>query len=572
MKKDKSKYMDELEEWLNSNKIMFTRPETDCVEIEGLGKALVEDTSAMKSIFRKDADKNVIFNSSEMPQVLERDGIGLEIFKFGDNWYYTDITGEFKLNILKYVGNHAPYTRTEEFVNLGCHTGFELLNGSGQPCDWVRKAKWMGCRSVGICDRNTMSGWYSLQKQCGDDMGYVFGYSLTFVCDKQQVEAKIYVQTQKGLRNMLRVQKAVMVDSEDHTVSMDELISRAEGNALVLGVTSALWAKENADYVKELDDAFDGLYYQVDFSEYVSDRIDTEVLQNTDAYFKSLYPDLKPVMISDAYYLDQEDYRTKIILNRVASVKKPQSSSQYFKDIDEHYGEFADIFSEDWDVDAIFAECCRNTVVIADGAKAAFEHDRNFMPRYDLTPDEREKYGNAHTMFSRLLEDGFAKLVPKGKEEQYRKQMEYEKYVIESTNNVDYLLVQYDTVNWSRKNGILVGCGRGSAAGCLLLYLLGITLVDPIKYDLIFERFLLPERAGLYPSSVTVVGGDMYSRHYMKMTMENGKTYRVDKDAMLLVTREGSEKPVEVYADELKDGDDIIFDNRDLIFTLNEIN
>ena len=73
-------------------------------------------------------------------------------------------------------------------------------------------------------------------------------------------------------------------------------------------------------------------------------------------------------------------------------------------------------------------------------------------------------------------------------------------YIIESTDNVDYLLVQYDTCNWARRNNIFVGCGRGSAAGSLLLYLLGITLIDPIKYDLIFERFLLPERAGLAPA------------------------------------------------------------------------
>ena len=76
-------------------------------------------------------------------------------------------------------------------------------------------------------------------------------------------------------------------------------------------------------------------------------------------------------------------------------------------------------------------------------------------------------------------------MVPKGKEEIYRKQLEHEIYVLESTNNVDYMLVQYDTVNWARENGILVGCGRGSAGGCLVLYLLGITLIDPNKVQFV---------------------------------------------------------------------------------------
>jgi DNA polymerase-3 subunit alpha len=130
------------------------------------------------------------------------------------------------------------------------------------------------------------------------------------------------------------------------------------------------------------------------------------------------------------------------------------------------------------------------------------------------------------------------------------------------------LLVQYDTCNWARRNNILVGCGRGSAAGSLLLYLLGITLIDPIKYDLIFERFLLPERAGLYPADTTIIGEDIESSAYVEITLENGQVLKIDKDAQLEVMRDGSDESIAVYADELKEGDDILFDNHDLLFTL----
>ena len=132
-------------------------------------------------------------------------------------------------------------------------------------------------------------------------------------------------------------------------------------------------------------------------------------------------------------------------------------------------------------------------------------------------------------------------------------------------------LVQYDTCNWARKNNIFVGCGRGSAAGSLLLYLLGITLIDPIKYNLIFERFLLPERAGLAPSDTTIIGNDIDSNHYFELTLDNGKSIMVDLDAELMVQREGEEEPIQVYADELQEGDDIIFDNKDILFTINEL-
>ena len=246
--------------------------------------------------------------------------------------------------------------------------------------------------------------------------------------------------------------------------------------------------------------------------------------------------------------------------------------TEYFKDLDEHWNTMSGLFDEHkWDIEDIFNWACENTVKIAKGAEARYEIERNFMPQYDMADNEKSKYANRHEMFLDLLEDGFNKLVPKDKEDIYRKQLDHEIYVLESTNNVDYMLVQYDTVNWARKNGILVGCGRGSAGGCLVLYLLGITLIDPIKYDLLFERFLLPERAGLYPSDVTIIGDDVDSNQYIEVTLENHKTYKIDKDAQLLVKRAGMDDPIVVYADELQTDDDIQFDNRDLLFTLNEI-
>ena len=83
------------------------------------------------------------------------------------------------------------------------------------------------------------------------------------------------------------------------------------------------------------------------------------------------------------------------------------------------------------------------TVEIADNAEAAYETDRNFMPRYDMTDEEKQKYGDRHTMFLSLLEEGFERLVPKGEEEVYRKRLEHEIYILESTDNVVRLEVAW---------------------------------------------------------------------------------------------------------------------------------
>lgn len=159
-------------------------------------------------------------------------------------------------------------------------------------------------------------------------------------------------------------------------------------------------------------------------------------------------------------------------------------------------------------------------------------------------------------------------MVPKGQEDLYRKRMEYEKYVIESTNNIDYFLVQYDTVNWATENNIMVGISRGSGGGCLLLYLMGITKLDPLKYNLIFERFLLPSRSGLYEADTTIIKEQIPSKEYVEIEM-NGRKYKFDRDAQLIVNRGGED--IIIYADELIPGDDIIFDNRDVLWTINEL-
>lgn len=567
----------ELLEWLDANKIEYNVLEEDIIEIVGMGKMYFEDTNMVSSIFRTDLENNVKFNATEDIIALQDEEIYYIVFKFGDNWYYYDTREDFKFNILKYIGTRKKCEHEQPFVNLGVHTPFELLNGSFSIGDWVKKAKYLGQTAIGICDYNTMAGALVLQKEClAAGMTPVFGYSLTFTDGVDKVGAKIYCQTQKGLQNLLRIQKAINVDSDDKIIDLVELLNRGEGNVIVFDKYSSEWLYQLGDSINKFFESFNDCFYQLDLSEFKAERIDIRVLNATKYYFDHLYDEgaIPPVLISDCYYLDKDDAKNKIILNKIAGgAAHEQSNDQYFKDLDEHWATFEPLFDKDeWNnIEDIFDYACENTIVIADGAKALFETNRNFMPQYDMTKEEKERWGDRHSMFLGLLKEGFEKLVPKGKEEEYRKRLEHEIYVLESTNNVDYMLVQYDTVNWARKNGILVGCGRGSAGGCLVLFLLGITLIDPMKYNLIFERFLLPERAGLYSSDVTVVGGDMESQDYMEIELENHKKYKIDKDAQIAVKREGTEEPIVIYADELQEGDDIQFDNRDVLFTLNEI-
>lgn len=572
--------MEELTEWLDANKISFKKIDSEVIEIEDFGKMFLADLSGVKSIF-KVKDDEVSFNLMEDPSVLMEEGIYYVAFKFGDNWYYYDLREEFKFNILKYIGKRQAAKTDIPFVNLGVHTPYELLNGSGDLSLWVKKAKYLGHTAIGICDRNTMAATFNLQKEC-DKAGikHIFGYSFTLQFYDEKVDMKVYSLSQKGLRNLLRIQKEIMVDSEENILTLSQLLTHGEGNVLVFGKLSSYWIKRNMSVVKELEKTFDMVFYQVDLSEYKAERIDIEVLNATKFYFDNFFLEdegvfeVEPILICDNYYLDKDDAKNKIILNKIATkAAHNQSDDQYFKDIDEHLFMFQSIFDSDkWDAEALLELMCQPTVEIAEKATARFETGEMFMPEYIMLPDEINKYGDRHTMFLELLEEGLTSKIPVEEHERYRKRLEEEIYIIESTNNVDYFLVQWDMVNEARKRGIVTGIGRGSAGGSLVSYLLGIISIDPLKYDLIFSRFLVPERCGLqWNDNTTIIGEDidvLSGEDYVELELE-GKTLKVSRDAEIRVKRDDEE--ITVYADKLQPEDDIIFDNKDLIWTLNEI-
>lgn len=573
--------MDELIEWLNFNKISFNKIDNEVIDIEDFGKMFFTDLSNVHSIFRGKEDE-ISFNLMETPSVLMEEGINYVVFKFGFNWYYYDLREEFKFNILKYVGKRTPTKLNIPFVNLGVHTPYELLNGSGDLSLWIKKAKYLGHKAIGICDRNTMAATLNLQKECSKaEIKHVFGYSFSLKFYDDEIDMKIYCQSQQGLRNLLRIQKEIMVDSEDNTISISQLLNRGEGNVLVFGKLSSFWMEKNLHVINELKESFDKLFYQIDLSEYKADRIDAEVLHATKYYFDNFYfPEkdlfsVEPILICDNYYPDQDEAKNKIILNKIAEgAAHEQSNDQYYKDIDEHYQTLQKIFDDSkWDVLSLLERMCKHTVYIADHAEAYFETGKMYMPEYIMLPEEKKKYGDRHNMFLDLLEEGLENKIPKEDHEKYRKRLEEEIYIIESTNNVDYFLVQWDMVNEAKKRGIVTGVGRGSAGGSLVSYLLGIISIDPIKYDLIFSRFLVPERCGLsWVDDVTIIGDDINiepTETYVELELENKKTIKVFKDAELRVMRDDEE--ITVYADELLSGDNIIMDNRDAVWTINEI-
>ena len=570
--------VEELKKWLEDNLIAHKIAGDELV-IPGFGTCYIQNMDEVEHIFKQDKDGEVVFNCTENLEALKGSGIYYVVFKFGNRFYYYDIREKMDFKVLRYVGRKPRFDIKCKFYTIGIHTGYELLNGSGLVKDWIKKAVFYGYKGISVCDRNTLASSLELQKEAtAADMKFCFGYSLTFQIADDKVGAKVYSQTQEGFQNLLRIQKAINVDRDDKMIDVIELLNRGKGNVLVFDKFAGQWMVDNEDKLEDFINAFDGgVYFQVDTTEYRADRIDSQILKNMKAYFDHFYlgqvrgeihyrNGIRPVLIQDIYYIDKDDWKNKILLNKVdIGASHETSYKQYMKTIDELWDEFDALFSEQYD-EGVFYDMCQATVDIVEGSSACYDLTKNYAPRYDMTDEERERYGTTYNMFVQKLEEGFKKLTPAGMEETYRQRLEYEKYVIESTDNVDYFLITADEINWAKNNNVAVGIARGSAGGCLVSYYLGITHLDPIRWNLLFERFLLPERAGLVPDSVTKMLPSIKSKKYVEVTLENGKTYKFDNDAKFRVKRE--DEYIEVYADELKEDDDIVWDNRDLLFSL----
>lgn len=571
--------MEELLKWLKRQKIMFEPIDKEVVYIPDFGKLFLADLSGVTSIFRGE-EGHLQFNLMETPEVLMEEHIFYVTFLFGRNWYYYDLRENFKLNIVKYIGKHQPCVHNVPFVNLGAHTSFELLNSMGTPEQLCRRAAWLGHQALGICDKHTMAGALGLQEECARrGMKHVFGYSLDMELNGEKVEVKVYCLTQTGLENLLRMQKEIMVDSRENVLPYERLLFYAKGNVLVFGKRTASWMVRRRRNVERLKRVFERVYFQIDGNEYKADRIDREVLESLRCYFENFGDavnfsfEVPPILIADSYYPDEDEAQSKLVLNKIATgAAHEQSSDQYMKDTDEHYETLRPLFSEKWNFDRLFELMCRGTVEIAEQADARFETGQMFMPEYMMRTEEVEKYGDRHSMFCKLLEEGLESKVVQSEWERYRARLDEEVYIIESTDNVDYFLVQWDMVQEAHRRGIVTGIGRGSAGGSLVSYLLGITSIDPIRYDLIFSRFLVPERCGLnWVDDITVIAPDVElqtGETYVEVMLD-GHCYRVYRDAQLRIRRK--DKELTVYADELQVEDEVLFDRRDLLWNLNEL-
>ena len=235
-------------------------------------------------------------------------------------------------------------------------------------------------------------------------------------------------------------------------------------------------------------------YYQLDTVVFEKEERDVTYLDNLKRFFLS---ELEPIAMCDAYYIEKEWYPIKKKLNSIGKIITHESKNQYFKNYQEYFEELSYLFGNDEKFFSTWERAISNLKEVSFECNFVIETQIRHMPVYHMTDEEALQYETNIDMFEDLIFKGIEnhpELLEKYSDEVIQERLEREMKVIEEGDVVDYFLMLRDIVNWCKKEGILLGSGRGSACGSLISYLLELNYINPLEYDLLFERFLTTGR------------------------------------------------------------------------------
>lgn len=416
------------------------------------------------------------------------------------------------------------------FVHLHVHGEHSFLDGLSKTAGLVEVVAENGQDAVALTDHGNVSGHLELQKEAAKrGIKPLFGIETYFCDDRHERSSKkgqhadhmtLLAISEKGLQNLWALASMAFIEGFRYDPRIDwELLERysegivGTGGCLSGSVAKYLKRDEGDHFVKEKDEKEKYQTYNPDvayqranrFREILEGRFylelhtfrdDIQHTMNNDLVAMGRDLSIPLIAVSDSHYLRGEDWEDHEIMTAIQMGKTYDDPKRYQYGPDQlcvfdeaTVAERLSYLGED-----VVKEAIANTQAIADSADVEIEEKRSMPVFYDTVQDDTVKMWD-------LAIDGFERKVinrvPKELHKKYRKQLEYELEIITSKGFPGYFLLVWDVIKWSKDNGILIGPSRGSVGGSLLSYVMDITEIDPIRYKLIFERFLDPGRDSL---------------------------------------------------------------------------
>ena len=400
------------------------------------------------------------------------------------------------------------------FVHLHVHTEYSLLDGSNKIKEYVARVKELGMNSAAITDHGVMYGvidFYRAAKEAG--IKPILGCEV-YVAPNSRFDKEInggeeryyhlvlLAENNTGYDNLVKIVSKGFTEGYYYKprVDMEVLNQYHEGiialSACLAGEVQTYITKRMPDEARKAARKYEACFGKGNYFLELQDHgIPEQRLVNTELLKMSKELDIPLVATNDVHYTYAEDAEPHDILLCLQTGKKladedrmRYEGGQYFVKSEE---EMKGLFPYAW-------EAVENTQVIADRCNVEIKFGETKLPHYEV-PEGYDSW----TYLNKLCNDGLAERYGDGSQpagatgQTLRERLDYELGVIKRMGYVDYFLIVWDFINYAKSNGIPVGPGRGSAAGSIVSYCLKITNIDPIRYDLLFERFLNPERVSM---------------------------------------------------------------------------
>src|SRR6476660_5377378 len=419
------------------------------------------------------------------------------------------------------MSTEAAPRNDQNFVHLHVHTEYSMLDGAARIGDLFSEAARMGMPALATTDHGYVFGAYEFWKKAqGTGVKPIIGGEAyitpgTHRSDRTKVSwgdggrddvsgsgaythMTMLASNNEGMHNLFRMSSIASLDQVSPKwprIDRDLLSTYGKGLIVTTGCPSSeIQTKlrfgmydEAREVAAELRDIFGNENVYVELMDHGLD-----IERRTQKDLIRLARDLKLPLVAtnDLHYTRAEDAKAHAALLCVQSGSTLMDPNRFKFDADDFYLKSAQEMRHLW---RELPEACDNTLLIAERCEVSFtEGEGRYMPRFPCPEGENET-----SWFIKEVETGLQRRFPEGVPDYARKQAAFEEDVIVSKGSPGYFLVVADFINWAKRNGIRVGPGRGSGAGSMCAYAMGITDLDPIPHGLIFERFLNPERMSM---------------------------------------------------------------------------
>lgn len=393
------------------------------------------------------------------------------------------------------------------FAHLHVHTEYSLLDGACRMERLLDAAKEMGQTAVAITDHGCMYGvveFYKAAKKrgiqpilgCEVYVAQRTRFDKVHELDGENRHLVLLCENETGYHNLLALVSKAWVEGfySKPRVDLDLLREHHEGlialSACLAGEIPRALTRGDYEGAREAALRYEGIFGRGNFYLELQDHGMAEQKRiNPQLIRLSRETGIPLVATNDCHYIAPEDSRMHRVLLCIQTGRTIEDENAMEFGSEEFY------FKSEEEMRALFPdvpEAADNTVKIAQRCQVELEFGKTKLPAF-FTPDGSDNL----EFFRRLCQEGLARRYGENPPQEYRDRLEYEIRVISQMGYVNYYLIVWDFIRYARSVGIPVGPGRGSGAGSLAAYCVGITNVDPMRYDLLFERFLNPERVSM---------------------------------------------------------------------------